>query len=121
MVERGTPGFSVGKKEDKLGIRASSTCELLLDNCRVPAGNVLGEIGKGYKIAIETLNEGRIGIAAQMLGLAEGAWSLALNYSKERKQFGKTISEFQAVQFSLAEMAIEIEAARERWFITPRA
>ena len=112
LVERGTPGFSVGKKEDKLGIRASSTCELLLDNCRVPAGNVLGEIGKGYKIAIETLNEGRIGIAAQMLGLAEGAWSLALNYSKERKQFGKAISEFQAVQFSLAEMAIEIEAAR---------
>ncbi len=112
LVERGTSGFSVGKKEDKLGIRASSTCEILLDNCRVPAGNVLGEVGKGYKIAIETLNEGRIGIAAQMLGLAEGAWSLALNYSKERKQFGKAISEFQAVQFSLAEMAIEIEAAR---------
>jgi alkylation response protein AidB-like acyl-CoA dehydrogenase len=112
LIERGTPGFSVGKKEDKLGIRASSTCELLLDNCRVPAANVLGEIGKGYKMAIETLNEGRIGIAAQMLGLAEGAWSLALNYSKERKQFGKTISEFQAVQFTLAEMAIEIEATR---------
>jgi alkylation response protein AidB-like acyl-CoA dehydrogenase len=112
LVERGTSGFSVGRKEDKLGIRASSTCELLLDNCRVPAGNVLGEIGRGYKIAIETLNEGRIGIAAQMLGLAEGAWSLAVNYSKERKQFGKAISEFQAVRFSLAEMAIEIEAAR---------
>jgi butyryl-CoA dehydrogenase/short/branched chain acyl-CoA dehydrogenase len=112
LVERETPGLSIGKKEDKLGIRASSTCEVLLDNCRIPAGNVLGEIGKGYKMAIETLNEGRIGIAAQMLGLAEGAWSLALNYSKERKQFGKAISEFQAVQFSLAEMAVEIEAAR---------
>ncbi|HEV2272963.1 MAG TPA: acyl-CoA dehydrogenase family protein [Acidobacteriaceae bacterium] len=112
LVERGMEGFSVGRKEDKLGIRASSTCELLLDNCRVPAENVLGEVGKGYKIAIETLNEGRIGIAAQMLGLAEGACSLALKYSAERKQFGKAISEFQAVQFSLAEMAAEIEAAR---------
>jgi butyryl-CoA dehydrogenase/short/branched chain acyl-CoA dehydrogenase len=112
LLERETPGLSIGKKEDKLGIRASSTCEVLLDNCRVPAANVLGEIGKGYKMAIETLNEGRIGIAAQMLGLAEGAWLLALNYSKERKQFGKAISEFQAIQFSLAEMAVEIEAAR---------
>jgi alkylation response protein AidB-like acyl-CoA dehydrogenase len=112
LIERGTPGFSVGKKEDKLGIRASSTCELLFDNCRVPAEQVLGEAGKGYKIAIETLNEGRIGIAAQMLGLAEGAWSLALKYSQERKQFGKTISEFQAVQFLLAELATQIEAAR---------
>ncbi len=112
VLERGMDGFSVGKKEDKLGIRASSTCELLLDDCRVPAANVLGEVGQGYKIAIQTLNEGRIGIAAQMLGLAEGAWSLALKYSTERKQFGKTISEFQAVQFSLARMATEIEAVR---------
>ncbi len=112
LVERGTPGFAVGHKEDKMGIRASSTCELLFDDCRVPRENVLGEIGKGYKIAIETLNEGRIGIAAQMLGLAEGAWSLALRYSKERKQFGKAIAEFQAVQFALAEMATQIEAAR---------
>ncbi len=112
LVERGIDGFSVGKKEDKLGIRASSTCELLLDGCRVPGENVLGEVGKGYKIAIQTLNEGRIGIAAQMLGLAEGAWSLALKYSGERKQFGKVISDFQAVQFSLARMATEIEAAR---------
>jgi alkylation response protein AidB-like acyl-CoA dehydrogenase len=112
IVERGTPGFTVGHKEDKMGIRASSTCELLFDDCRVPAGNVVGEVGKGYKIAIETLNEGRIGIAAQMLGLAEGAWSLAVKYSKERKQFGKPISEFQAVQFTLAEMATQIEAVR---------
>jgi butyryl-CoA dehydrogenase/short/branched chain acyl-CoA dehydrogenase len=112
VVERGTPGFTVGHKEDKMGIRASSTCELLFDDCRVPAGNVVGEAGKGYKIAIETLNEGRIGIAAQMLGLAEGAWSLAVKYSKERKQFGKPIAEFQAVQFVLAEMATQIEAAR---------
>ena len=112
MVERGTDGFTVGHKEDKMGIRASSTCELLFDDCRVPAGNVVGEVGKGYKIAIETLNEGRIGIAAQMLGLAEGAWSLAVKYSKERKQFGKSIAEFQAVQFALAEMATQIEAAR---------
>jgi alkylation response protein AidB-like acyl-CoA dehydrogenase len=120
LVERGSPGFSVGKKEDKLGIRASSTCELLLDNCRVPQANVLGEIGKGYKMAIETLNEGRIGIAAQMLGLAEGAWSLALNYSKQRRQFGKALAEFQAVQFSLAEMAVEIEAARAMVYNTAR-
>ena len=112
VVERGMTGFTVGHKEDKMGIRASSTCELLFDDCRVPAGNVLGEVGKGYKIAIETLNEGRIGIAAQMLGLAEGAWSLAVKYSKERKQFGKPIAEFQAVQFALAEMATQIEAAR---------
>ncbi|HEX3987422.1 MAG TPA: acyl-CoA dehydrogenase [Acidobacteriaceae bacterium] len=112
VVERGTPGFTVGHKEDKMGIRASSTCELLFDDCRVPAANVVGEAGKGYKIAIETLNEGRIGIAAQMLGLAEGAWSLAMKYSKERKQFGKPIAEFQAVQFALAEMATQIEAVR---------
>jgi alkylation response protein AidB-like acyl-CoA dehydrogenase len=112
LVERGTAGFTVGRKEDKLGIRASSTCELLLDNCEVPAGNVLGEPGKGYKIAIETLNEGRIGIGAQMLGLAEGAWKHAARYAQERKQFGKAIAEFQAVQFTLAEMATEIEAAR---------
>lgn len=112
LVERGTPGFTVGHKEDKMGIRASSTCELLFDDCRIPASNIIGEPGKGYKIAIETLNEGRIGIAAQMLGLAEGAWSLAVKYSKERKQFGKSIAEFQAVQFSLAEMATQIEAAR---------
>jgi alkylation response protein AidB-like acyl-CoA dehydrogenase len=112
IVERGTDGFTVGHKEDKMGIRASSTCELLFDGCRVPASNVVGEVGKGYKIAIETLNEGRIGIAAQMLGLAEGAWGFAVKYSKERKQFGKAIAEFQAVQFSLAEMATQIEAAR---------
>lgn len=112
VIERGTPGFQVGKKEDKLGIRASSTCGLLLDDCRVPAANVLGEVGKGYKIAIETLNEGRIGIAAQMLGLAQGAWNYAARYSQEREQFGKPIASFQAVQFTLSEMAIEIEAAR---------
>jgi len=112
LVERNAPGFSVGKKEDKLGIRASSTCEIILDECRVPGENLLGEAGKGYKIAIETLNEGRIGIGAQMVGLAQGAWNHAARYAKERKQFGKAIAEFQAVQFSLAEMAIEIEAAR---------
>jgi alkylation response protein AidB-like acyl-CoA dehydrogenase len=112
VVERGTEGFTVGHKEDKMGIRASSTCELLFDDCRVPATNVVGEVGKGYKIAIETLNEGRIGIAAQMLGLAEGAWACAVKYSRERKQFGKAIAEFQAVQFALAEMATQIEAAR---------
>jgi alkylation response protein AidB-like acyl-CoA dehydrogenase len=112
IVEKDFPGFSVGKKEDKLGIRASSTCELILEDCRVPAANVLGESGKGYKIAIETLNEGRIGIGAQMLGLAQGAWNCAAKYAQERKQFGKPIAEFQAVQFSLAEMATEIEAAR---------
>jgi alkylation response protein AidB-like acyl-CoA dehydrogenase len=112
LVDKRTPGFSVGKKEDKLGIRASSTCEIVLEDCKVPAANVLGEPGKGYKIAIETLNEGRIGIGAQMLGLAQGAWSHAARYAFERKQFGKAIGEFQAVQFSLAEMAVEIEATR---------
>jgi butyryl-CoA dehydrogenase/short/branched chain acyl-CoA dehydrogenase len=112
LVEKGTPGFTVGRKEDKLGIRASSTCELIFDNCLIPKENLLGEPGKGYKIAIETLNEGRIGIGAQMLGLAEGAWEHAARYAKERKQFGKPIAEFQAVQFALAEMATEIEAAR---------
>jgi alkylation response protein AidB-like acyl-CoA dehydrogenase len=112
IVEKTFPGFSVGKKEDKLGIRASSTCELILEDCRVPKENVLGEVGKGYKIAIETLNEGRIGIGAQMLGLARGAWESALKYSQERKQFGKNISEFQGIQFQLAQMATEIEAAR---------
>jgi alkylation response protein AidB-like acyl-CoA dehydrogenase len=112
LVERGFPGFQVGKKEDKLGIRASSTCELILDDCRVPAENVLGEVGKGYKIAIETLNEGRIGIGAQMLGLARAALDHALAYSKQRKQFGKAIAEFQAVQFDLAQMATEVEATR---------
>jgi alkylation response protein AidB-like acyl-CoA dehydrogenase len=112
LIERDTPGFKVGKKEEKLGIRASSTCELLMDDCRVPAANVLGEAGKGYKIAIETLNEGRIGIAAQMLGLAQGAWNHAARYSQERQQFGKTIASFQGVQFTLAQMATDIEAAR---------
>lgn len=112
VVEKDTPGFSVGKKEDKLGIRASSTCELILEDCRVPKESILGEPGKGYKIAIETLNEGRIGIGAQMLGLAQGAWNCAAKYAKERKQFGKPIAEFQAVQFALAELATEIEAAR---------
>jgi len=112
LVERGFPGFAVGKKEDKLGIRASSTCELILDNCRVPKENVLGEAGKGYKVAIETLNEGRIGIGAQMVGLARGALDHALRYARERKQFGKPIAEFQAVQFDLARMATEVEAAR---------
>ncbi|HEX5233693.1 MAG TPA: acyl-CoA dehydrogenase [Silvibacterium sp.] len=112
IVEKEFAGFTIGKKEDKLGIRASSTCELILEDCRVPAENVLGEPGKGYKIAIETLNEGRIGIGAQMLGLAQGAWNCAAKYSLERKQFGKPIADFQAVQFSLAEMATEIEATR---------
>ena len=112
LVERDTPGFTVGRKEDKLGIRASSTCELLFDNCEVPESTLLGEPGKGYKIAIETLNEGRIGIGAQMLGLAEGAWGHAARYAKERRQFGKPIAEFQAVQFTLAQMATEIEAAK---------
>jgi butyryl-CoA dehydrogenase/short/branched chain acyl-CoA dehydrogenase len=112
LVERSTPGFSVGKKEDKLGIRASSTCELVLEGCRVPKQNVLGEVGKGYKIAIETLNEGRIGIGAQMVGVAQGAFDCALRYAQERQQFGKPIAEFQAVQFQLAELATEIEASR---------
>ncbi|HYQ44392.1 MAG TPA: acyl-CoA dehydrogenase [Polyangiaceae bacterium] len=112
LVERGFPGFSVGKKEDKLGIRASSTCELVLDDCEVPEENVLGEVGKGYKIAIEALNEGRIGIGAQMLGLAEGAFAQAMSYMKERVQFGKPIAEFQGMQFQYARLAMEIEAAR---------
>jgi len=112
LVERSFPGFSLGKKEDKLGIRASSTCELIFEGCRVPKENVLGEPGKGYRIAIETLNEGRIGIGAQMAGLAQGAFELAVKYSQERQQFGKPIAEFQAVQFELAEMATQIEAAR---------
>jgi butyryl-CoA dehydrogenase/short/branched chain acyl-CoA dehydrogenase len=112
LVEKGAPGFTIGRKEDKLGIRASSTCELILDGCIVPEEQVLGEVGRGYKIAIETLNEGRIGIGAQMLGLAEGAWGHAAKYASERKQFGKPIVEFQAMQFQLAEMATEIEAAR---------
>ena len=112
IVERGTPGFTVGKKEDKLGIRASSTCELILEDCRVPKANVLGEIGKGYKTAIETLNEGRIGIGAQMIGLAKGALEHSVNYTKERKQFGKPIAEFQAVQHQLARAAVDLEAAK---------
>ena len=112
LIERGFDGFSIGKKEDKLGIRASSTCELILEDCRVPAANLLGEIGLGYKVAIETLNEGRIGIGAQMVGLAQGALDHALAYVRERKQFGKSISEFQAVQFQLAQAATELEAAR---------
>ncbi len=112
VVERGFEGFSVGKKEDKLGIRASSTCELLLEECRVPRANVLGEVGKGYKVAIETLNEGRIGIGAQMIGLAQGAFDHAVHYTRERKQFGKAISEFQGVQFQLARAATDLEAAR---------
>ena len=106
------PGFTVGKKEDKLGIRASSTCELILEDCQVPKSNVLGEVGKGYKIAIETLNEGRIGIGAQMAGVARGAWEYAARYAQERKQFGKPISEYQGIQFQIAQMATEIEAAR---------
>src|SRR5689334_4172851 len=112
LVERGTPGFTVGKKEDKLGIRASSTCELVFDECRVGRDAVLGETGKGYKVAIETLNEGRIGIGAQMLGLAQGALHHTIRYIKERKQFGKAIADFQAVQHQIARMATEVEAAR---------
>ena len=112
IVEKEFQGFSVGKKEDKLGIRASSTCELILEDCGVPKNNVLGEVGKGYKIAIETLNEGRIGIGAQMLGLARGAWEHAVKYAQERKQFGRAIAEFQGIQFQVAQMATEIEAAR---------
>ncbi len=112
LVERDFPGFQVGKKEDKLGIRASSTCELILDNCRVPKENLMGEPGKGYKIAIETLNEGRIAIGAQMAGLARGALEHAVKYARERKQFGKPIAEFQGVQFELARMATDLEAAR---------
>ena len=112
VVERGMSGFTVGKKEDKLGIRASSTCELLLEQCRVPKANVLGEVGKGYKVAIETLNEGRIGIGAQMLGLAAGALEHAIKYTKERQQFGRNIADFQGVQFQLARAATDVEAAR---------
>lgn len=112
LIEKNFPGFTVGKKEDKLGIRASSTCELILEDCCVPRENVLGEPGKGYKIAIETLNEGRIGIGAQMLGVARGAWEYAVKYSRERKQFDQTIDKFQGIQFQIAQMATEIEAAR---------
>jgi short/branched chain acyl-CoA dehydrogenase len=112
LIERDFPGFTVGKKEDKLGIRASSTCELILEDCRVPKENVLGEVGKGYKIAIETLNEGRIGIGAQMIGVARGALEHAISYVKGRKQFGTRIGEFQGVQFQIAEAATELEAAR---------
>ncbi len=112
LVERGTPGLTVGKKEDKLGIRASSTCELILEDCPVPNANVLGEIGKGYKVAIETLNEGRIGIGAQMVGIARGALEHAIAYAQERRQFAKPIAEFQAIQFQLARLATDVEAAR---------
>ena len=112
IVERGMGGFTVGKKEDKLGIRASSTCELLFEDCVVPKSQILGEVGKGYKVAIETLNEGRIGIGAQMLGLAQGALDHTITYVKERKQFGKAIGEFQGVQFQIARMALEVEATR---------
>jgi alkylation response protein AidB-like acyl-CoA dehydrogenase len=112
LVEKDFPGFTVGKKEDKLGIRASSTCELILEDCKVPKENMLGEKGKGYKIAIETLNEGRIGIGAQMLGLAQGAFDNAARYAQERKQFGQAIANFQGIQFQIAQMATEISAAR---------
>jgi butyryl-CoA dehydrogenase/short/branched chain acyl-CoA dehydrogenase len=112
LIERDTPGFTVGRKEDKLGIRASSTCELILEDCHVPKANVLGEAGKGYKVAIETLNEGRIGIGAQMLGVARGALEHAVRYAQERQQFGKPIAEFQAIQFQLARLATEVEAAK---------
>ncbi len=112
LVEADWPGLTVGKKEDKLGIRASSTCELILEDCRVPTENVLGPVGKGYKVAIETLNEGRIAIGAQMTGIAQGALDAAIGYARERKQFGKRIAEFQAIQFQLAHLATDIEAAR---------
>jgi len=112
IVDRGTPGFTVGKKEDKLGIRASSTCELIFEDCVVPKSQILGEVGKGYKVAIETLNEGRIGIGAQMLGLAQGALDHTIRYIKERKQFGKPIAEFQGVQFQIARMAMDVETTR---------
>ncbi|MGC2209889.1 MAG: acyl-CoA dehydrogenase [Candidatus Korobacteraceae bacterium] len=120
LVERDFPGFSVGKKEDKLGIRASSTTELILDDCKVPKENLLGEVGKGYKIAIETLNEGRIGIGAQMLGLAQGAWECAANYAQQRKQFGQPLTSFQAVAFQLAQMATDITALRLMVYNTAR-
>jgi alkylation response protein AidB-like acyl-CoA dehydrogenase len=112
VVERGQAGFEIGKKEDKLGIRASSTCELVFDDCRVPAANILGEVGRGYRVAIETLNEGRIGIGAQMVGLSQGALEHALTYVRERKQFGRSIADFQAVQFQLAQAATELTMAR---------
>ena len=112
LIEKDTAGFTVGRKEDKLGIRASSTCELILEDCAVPGTQVLGAVGRGHKVAMETLNEGRIGIGAQMLGLAEGAWGHAVKHAKERKQFGKALVEFQAMQFQLAEMATDIEAAK---------
>ncbi len=112
LVEPSMPGFTVGKKEDKLGIRASSTCELILEDCRVPKTNVLGEVGKGYKVAIETLNEGRIGIGAQMVGVARGALEHAIQYASERKQFGKPIAVNQGIQFQLARLATDVEAAR---------
>jgi len=112
LVERDCPGFAVGRVEKKLGIRASSTCELLLENCVVPRENVLGEVGQGYKVAMETLNEGRIGIGAQMVGLAQGALQAAITYAKQRRQFGRAIAEFQAMQFQLADMATQLEAAR---------
>jgi butyryl-CoA dehydrogenase/short/branched chain acyl-CoA dehydrogenase len=112
IVEKSFPGFQVGKKEDKLGIRASSTCELILENCEVPRENVLGEVGKGYKVSIETLNEGRIGIGAQMIGIASGALESGIQYAKEREQFGQPIARFQAIQFQIAELATQLEAAR---------
>jgi butyryl-CoA dehydrogenase/short/branched chain acyl-CoA dehydrogenase len=112
IIEKSFPGFQVGKKEDKLGIRASSTCELILENCEVPRENVLGEVGKGYKVSIETLNEGRIGIGAQMVGLASGALEYGIQYVKEREQFGQPVARFQAVQFQIAELATQLEAAR---------
>ena len=112
IIERDFPGFTVGKKEEKLGIRASSTTELLLDNCEVPEENVLGPVGQGYKVAIETLNEGRIGIGAQMIGVAQGALTAAISYLNERKQFGKSLSEFQGIQFQVAQAATDLEAAR---------
>ncbi len=112
LVERDFPGFKVGKKEDKLGIRASSTCELVLEDCKVPKDNVLGEVGVGYKVAIETLNEGRIGIGAQMVGIAQGAFDYAMQYMRERKQFGTRLADFQGMQFQFADLATEIECAR---------
>jgi alkylation response protein AidB-like acyl-CoA dehydrogenase len=112
IVEKGMPGFTVGKKEDKLGIRASSTCELVFEDCRVPKANVLGPVGKGYKVAIETLNEGRIGIGAQMVGIAQGAFDYAMAYMRERKQFGQRLVDFQGMQFQFADLATEIECAR---------
>lgn len=112
LVDRNTPGLSIGRKEDKLGIRCSSTCEVLLDNVRIPAANILGQPGKGYKVAIETLNAGRIAIGAQLVGLAHGALQHAIGYARQRRQFGKPIAEFQGVQFQLAEMAMQVESAR---------